>query len=185
MGFWKREDELERELRARRPEPRRELIDEIASRIVGERRRGAGRGARLGVALALTAGMLAALGAFGSLGYAANGVSHAVTAAVHAVVPAKPTKPSTAVSSAAAQYRVPVCLQGHTLLVDSHAESSIESEAGATPGNCAGGSFKPSGKLIFACFKGENVKITQVSADTAKERARLRALGITIGFCKA
>ena len=60
MGFWRRQDDLDRELRAQRPQPRRELVDGIANRIVGERRRGAGRLARLGVAVALTAGMLAA-----------------------------------------------------------------------------------------------------------------------------
>ncbi|MGH3000504.1 MAG: hypothetical protein ACRDNM_14495, partial [Gaiellaceae bacterium] len=92
MGLWRRQDDLERELRAQRPEPRRELVDGIASRIVGERRRGTGRKARLGVAVALTAGMLGALGAFGGLGYAANGVTHAVDAAVHVITPAKPVK---------------------------------------------------------------------------------------------
>ena len=75
MRFLKREDDLERELRARRPEPPRELVNEIARMISTERRHGASRGARLGVAVALTAGMLAALGAFGGLSYAANGVS--------------------------------------------------------------------------------------------------------------
>ncbi|MDE3189495.1 MAG: hypothetical protein KGL94_01605, partial [Acidobacteriota bacterium] len=67
MGFWRRQDDLERELRAHRPEPRRELVDEIARMVVGERRRAGGRAARLGVAAALTAGMLGVLGAFGGL----------------------------------------------------------------------------------------------------------------------
>jgi hypothetical protein len=186
MGFWKREDDLERELRARRPEPRRELVEGIASRIVGERRRGAGRGARLGLAVALTAGMLAALGAFGSLGYAANGVSRAVTAAVHAVVPAKPVKliPAPAVSSAMAQYKVALCFHGHTINVDSHAVDALHAAGATGPPGCNGGAFSPNAKLVVACFKGHNVSITKASADTKQEQARLRVLGIKLGFCK-
>ena len=192
MGFWKREDDLERELRAQRPEPRRELVDEIASRIVGERRRGAGRKTRLGLAVALTAGMLGVLGAFGGLSYAANGVTHAVTAAVHVVTPAKPVKliPAGSESSAMAQYKVALCFHGHTLDVDSHAVGALEKN-GATAGACQGSSFKPNEKLVIACFKGHNIDIAKssVTAKTNKAKhakiVKLHKLGIKLGFCKA
>lgn len=191
MGFWRRQDDLERELRAHRPEPRRELVDGIARMVAGERRRGAGRTARLGVAAALTAGMLGALGAFGGLSYAANGVTNAVTAAVHIVAPVKPVKliPAGSQSSAMAQYKVSLCFRGHTIDVDSHATGALEG-AGATPGPCSGGSFKPNEKLIVACFKGHNIDIAKISVTgkTLKVRraklAKLHKVGIKLGFCK-
>lgn len=183
MRFFRGQDDLERELRAHRPEPRRELVDGIVSRIVGERRSGAGRKARFGVAVALTAAMLAALGAFGGLSYAANGVTHAVDAAVHVVVPTKVAVPTISESSAMAQYKVAMCLHGHTINVDSHAANGM-AHAGAKPGACAGGSFKPNEKLVIACFKGTNVDLAKASADTKKEIAKLKKLGIKLGFCK-
>jgi len=184
MGFLKRQDDLERELRAQRPEPRRELVDGIASKIVDERRQGASRGARLGVAVALSAGMLAALGAFGGLSYAANGVTHAVTAAVHAVVPAQSAAPSISYSSAMAQYKVTLCFHGHTLSVDSHAQGALESH-GATPGPCSGGAFQPATKLVVACLDGHNISIAKSATKTQKAQAKLKKLGIKPGFCKA
>jgi hypothetical protein len=184
MGFLRGKDELERELRAQRPEPRRELVDGIASRIVGDRRRRSGRRLRLGVAVALSAGMLGVLGAFGGLSYAANGVTHAVSSAVHAVVPAQASAPSVSYSSAMAQYKVAMCFHGHTLSVDSHAQGALES-AGATPGACSGGAFKPATKLEVACFKGHNVTITKSSVTTKAKLAKLKTLGIKPGFCKA
>jgi hypothetical protein len=183
MRFFRGQDDLERELRAHRPEPRRELVDGIVSRIVGERRSGAGRKARFGVAVALTAAMLAALGAFGGLSYAANGVTHAVDAAVHVVLPTKVAVPTISESSAMAQYKVAMCLHGHTIDVDSHAANGM-AHAGATPGACSGGSFKPNEKLVIACFKGTNVDLAKTSADTKKEIAKLKSLGIKLGFCK-
>lgn len=183
MGSFRRQDDLERKLRAQRPEPRRELLDGIASRIVGESRRRSDRPLRLGVAVALSAAMLGALGAFGGLSYAANGVSHAVTAAAHVVVPAK-IVPASSESSAMAQYKVAMCLHGHTINVDSHAANGM-AHAGATPGPCSGGAFKPNEKLVVACFKGTNVSIAKAATDTKKEAGKLKKLGITLGFCKA
>ena len=183
MGFLRRQDELERELRAQRPAARRELVEGIASRIVGERRRGAGRSARLGVAVALSAGMLGALGAFGGLSYAANGVSHAVDAAVHAVVPTKSAAPSISYSSAMAQYKVAMCFHGHTLSVDSHAQGALES-AGATPGACSGGAFHPAEKLVVVCLDGHNISIAKAATKTKADLAKLKKLGIKPGFCK-
>jgi hypothetical protein len=184
MGLFRREDGLERELRAKRPEPRRELLDGITSRIVGERRRRSDRPLRLGVALVLSVGMLGALGAFGGLGYAANGVSHAVASAVHVVVPTTAATPNKADTSAMAQYTVTMCFHGHTLNVDSHAQHALEA-AGATPGACNGGAFKPASKTVVACFKGNNVSIAKSSAKSKAQKAALKALGITLGRCKA
>lgn len=184
MGFGRRQNDLEHELRAQRPQPRRELVDGIASKVVGERRRGASRPARLGVAVALTAGMLAALGAFGGLSYAADGVTHAVDVAVHVVVPTKAAAvPTISESSAMAQYKVAMCFHGHTLNVDSHAVNALQ-RAGAKPGACSGGSFKPNEKLVVACFKGKNVSIAAVEAKTTAQKKKLKNLGLTLGYCK-
>lgn len=182
MGFFRRQDDLERKLRAQRPEPRRDLLDGIASRIVGESRRRSDRPLRLGVAVALSAAMLGALGAFGGLSYAANGVTHAVTAAAHVVVPEK-VVPSISESSAMAQYKVAMCLHGHTINVDSHAANGM-AHAGATPGACNGGAFKPNETLVVACFKGTNVDIAKNSAKTKQQVGKLKGLGIKLGFCK-
>lgn len=184
MRFFGRQDGLERELRARRPEPRRELLDGIAGKIVGEHRGRSDRPLRLGVAVALSVGMLGALGAFGGLSYAANGVSHAVASAVHVVVPNKAVTPSKADSSAMAQYKVTMCFHGHTLSVDSHAQSALEA-AGATPGACSGGAFKPATATVAACFKGHNVSIAKSSVKTKAQKSKLKKLGITPGSCNA
>src|SRR5437762_3151069 len=120
-GFWNRRDDLERELRATRPQPPPELLDALETRIHESGYRRPQRALRVGVAGALTAGMLAALAGFGGLGYAATGVSHAVKSAVHVVTPAHKAGPTGALSSATAQYKVQMCLHGHTISVDSHA----------------------------------------------------------------
>ena len=75
-GFWNRKDELEARLKASRPEPPPELVDRLVTRIEGQpiHRR---RGMRIAVAAGLTAGALAAFGAFGGLSYAAKAVSSA------------------------------------------------------------------------------------------------------------
>ena len=67
------EDSLDRRLRAMRPEPRQSLVEEIERTVrgpVGARR----RVPRFGFAVALTAALVAALGATGGMGYAASGM---------------------------------------------------------------------------------------------------------------
>jgi hypothetical protein len=177
MGIWRQHDDIERKLRTQRPEPRREFVDEIASGMVRERRRG-DRPVRLGVAVALSVGMLAVLGAFGGLSYAANGVTHAVSSAVRAVVPTRAAAPNSAVSSAMAQYKVSMCFHRHTLSVDSHAVNALKA-AGATLGACGGGAFKPATKLTTMCFKGSNITVAR------SEVAKLKKLHFKAGFCKA
>jgi hypothetical protein len=177
MGFWRREDDLGRELRAQRPEPRRELVDGIARKIAGERRRSDPK-LRLGVAVGLSAAMLAALGAFGGLSYAATGVSHAVSSAVHAVVPTQASAPGVSFSSAMAQYKVALCFHGHTISVDSHAVNALLA-AGAKRGACGGGSFKPAAKSTTTmCFKGQNVTVAKSDVKA------LAKLGFKRGRCK-
>ena len=82
-----------------------------------------------------------------------------------------------------AQYKVALCFHGHTLNVDSHAVHALEAN-GATAGACSGGSFKPSQKLVVACFKGHNVDVAQTSAKTNAQKSALTKLGITLGYCK-
>ncbi len=100
-GFWKREDRLERELRAQRPEPSAEFMRALEGKVDGKAYRRPARPMRLGLAAALTIGMLVALASFGGLGYAATGVSHAVKAATHVVAPQHKAAP--VVKRAAAQ----------------------------------------------------------------------------------
>jgi hypothetical protein len=82
--LWRREDtapDLGDELRAFRPQPRSEFVRALTSRIekptVAQQYGGP---IRLGFAGGLTAALLAALGSFGGLGYAATGTQNEVNA---------------------------------------------------------------------------------------------------------
>jgi len=178
MNFWKRDDALERELRALRREPRPEFLDAVVNRIHGDRYRRPTRSLRLGLVGALSAGMLAALAAFGGLGYAASGVSRAVESAVHVVSPAKTATPNSALSSASAQYIVAMCLRGHTIFVDNHAIKGIL-RAGGKLGSCSGAAA-PAGskKLVFVCFQGQSIKVEKRSVPT------MIKVGAKKGKCK-
>ena len=180
-GFWKREDKLERELRAQRPEPRAEFMQSIESRVNGKAYRRPTGSLRLGLAAALTVGMLVALASFGGLSYAATGVSHAVQAATHIVAPAHqaaPTVKSAPLSSAQAQYLVAMCFHRHTIYVDSHAARVLRA-LGATLGPCSGGRRTPPAVTTVICVKGTNVRVTLVNA-----RALIKSHKATKGFCK-
>jgi hypothetical protein len=82
MRSWRknRETGLEAELRANRPEPSRELVHQLEMRVRhdGRARRGS---FRVAFVVAMIVGMLTALSAFGGLGYAATGATHAVAQA--------------------------------------------------------------------------------------------------------
>ena len=82
MRSWRRNKEtgLEAELRASRPEPSRELVHQLEARVRQDGRQARGS-FRLAFVSAIAVGMLAALGSFGGLGYAANGVGHAAAKA--------------------------------------------------------------------------------------------------------
>ncbi len=82
MGsFWKgaNGDDLERRLRADRPEPRSEFLASIADRA-RERRRVTFRGTRGVLAGGLTSALLVALAITGGLSYAAQSVSNGASA---------------------------------------------------------------------------------------------------------
>ena len=90
-SFFKRgkDSELERELRRNRPQPRDEFVQMLSNRVERESRlRRSLRSRIAGVAVA-SAVMLAAVGAFGGIGYAANGVKDVVNVAKSVVVAAK------------------------------------------------------------------------------------------------
>jgi hypothetical protein len=82
-GFFRERHEgldLERELRATRPEPRSEFVHTLEDRVRADRRRARG-GFRVAFVGALTACMLFALASVGGLGYAGSAVGDvAVTA---------------------------------------------------------------------------------------------------------
>jgi hypothetical protein len=163
-GFLRGEDDLEHELRANRPEPRRELVDGIAAMVGRQSRRGSGRRARAGVAVAISVALLAALGAVGQLSYAANGVTRAVSSAVHVIAPAKAhIVPASALSSAQAQYFVAVCFLGQTMNVSS-AEVDAFVSNGAADHACKGGAFAPGQKQAWECVNGTNVRVLKSQA---------------------
>jgi hypothetical protein len=180
-SFWKREDRLERELRAQRPEPSAEFMRAIEDKVDGKAYRRSGRPMRLGLAAALTVAMLTALAAFGGLGYAATGVAHAVKAATHVVAPqhaAAPVIKAQPLSSARAQYLVAMCFHNHTIYVDSHAAPVLQ-RLGATLGPCRGGRRTPPAATTVICVKGTNVRVTVANA-----AALIKAKKATKGFCK-
>jgi hypothetical protein len=77
-GFWKREDELEAELRASRPEPPSRLVDGLVARVEAKGRRPRSRlSGRIALAGVMTAAAIAVFGAFGGLSYAAKSVASA------------------------------------------------------------------------------------------------------------
>ena len=180
MKIWRNGDRLERELRSQRPEPRDELVRSIEGRI-GESRRKTYRPFRLGLAAALTVGILAALASFGGLSYAATSVSHAVNAATHVVAPQHPAAPvlkKQPLSSAQAQYLVAMCFLRHTIYVDSHAVRILLA-LGAKLGPCKGGRRTPPAATTVVCVKGTNVRVTLVNA-----RALIKSGRAKKGFCK-
>jgi hypothetical protein len=112
MGFWnKRETDLERELRARRPKPSDEFVRSLSRLVEPTRRSRRVALPKVALVAAVTAMLAASLGVAGAFGYAAdsfhafgNGVSHLVrtpTPAVHLVKPSGSTtaKPAPIVRS--------------------------------------------------------------------------------------
>src|SRR5580765_2394929 len=83
------ERDLDKRLRAERPEPSSDLVSSIVSRFESRSERSR-RGLRVGFAGALTAAALGALAAVGGVSYAATQASHAYSS-VKQIVVAKPT----------------------------------------------------------------------------------------------
>jgi hypothetical protein len=77
-NFWnRRQVDLERELRARRPRPRAEFVEALAAEV-RSRPAGGSRVGRIGLAFAMSGLILVVLASFGGIGYASSAVSHAV-----------------------------------------------------------------------------------------------------------
>jgi hypothetical protein len=94
---------FEEKVRREAPEPRAEFLQGLASEV--RERHGRRRAPlRLGLAAAVTGGLLIALASVGGLGYAASGTSHAVHAVTHLVTPSK-VQPTIQQNPASDQYR--------------------------------------------------------------------------------
>jgi hypothetical protein len=105
-SFWKRHDDgLEGELRHNRPKPRDEFVASVAERV--RPRRKSHRGARVGVAVALSIAMLAAMAPIGAASYAGSAAVDLVSAAAHAFAPTTKSSASKGTSPASAQYKKP------------------------------------------------------------------------------
>jgi hypothetical protein len=94
----RRDKDIERLLRANRPQPRDDFVRDVARRTVAAPRR---PHLRFALAGALSAAMLIALGAVGGLGYAASSVTHAAKLATRLVTPAKTSRTAGPVSISA------------------------------------------------------------------------------------
>lgn len=158
-GFWKRQDELERQLRRERPAPPARLVDALLQRIEGTRAQRE-RSFRLGLAAAVSVAMLIALAAFGGLGYAASSVQHAVRAAVQVVTPTqKQASDQPQLNSAAAQYgkKAVVCVvtpngKQHTIEISQNAVPNyLRTHPQAFLGSC--GAFRPQGAKPNVCIR--------------------------------
>ncbi len=131
-------DSLETELRRNRPEPREDFVRQLEARIAADRtpapsRRGAGR--RLGLAVALTAALLAVAAVMGGVSYAASSVSHAAHA-VAVVFKFTPHEVGSISSAAADQYgKVTLCHNGHEITVAQQAVPAHLAQ-GDTIGKC-------------------------------------------------
>lgn len=115
---------------------------------------------RLGLAAAVSVGMLVTLAALGGLGYAASSVQHAVRAAVQVVGPSTPQRADQPqLSSAAAQYgnKVDVCAvtpngKQHTISISENAVASyLAHHPQAYLGPCS--AFRPRGAKPNVCLR--------------------------------
>jgi hypothetical protein len=147
--IWRRRDDrsgLSRELRASRPEPRREFVQALEQRVHAAQHRPSARRLRLGFAGALTAALLTSLAAFGGLGYASSTVVHVASAAKQLVKPQGEKAPAD-FNAAAAQYgkKVSVCAvtpngKQHTIRISKNAVASyLATHPKAYLGPCTAG----------------------------------------------
>jgi hypothetical protein len=160
--FFNRADDLERELRRNRPEPRTEFLASMVERV-GRERRSTTQRMRFGFAGALTAMIVVSLGAFGGLSYAASAVQSVAHVASKIVTPSKPhvTKQ---LSSAGAQYpkKEVICHfdgqgRGHTITISDSAFPAHRAH-GDHLGECKKGEFKPNSKAAKAAAKKKAAK---------------------------
>jgi hypothetical protein len=103
-SFWKRHDDgLEGELRHNRPEPRDDFVASVTERV--RPRRKSYRGARVGIAVALSITMIAVMAPIGAAGSAGTAAINLVSAASHVLTPTAKSSASKATSPASAQYK--------------------------------------------------------------------------------
>jgi len=157
--FWNRQDELERRL-SNRPAPPPRLVDTVLRQFgtaTPSRQRSS---FRLGLAAAVSVGMLVALSALGGLGYAASSVQHAVRAAVQVVGPSTPQRADQpTLNAAAAQYgqKVTICHvtpngKQHTVSISQSAAASfLAHHPKDYLGPC--GAFRPRGAKPNVCIR--------------------------------
>jgi hypothetical protein len=157
--FWNRQDELERRL-SNRPAPPSRLVDTVLRQIGTAAPARQRSSFRLGLAAAVSVGMLVALAAFGGFGYAASSVQHAVRAAVQVVGPSTPQRADQpTLNSAAAQYgnKVTICHvtpngKQHTVSISQNAVASfLAHHPKDYLGSCGG--FRPRGAKPNVCVR--------------------------------
>jgi hypothetical protein len=101
-NFWKREqDPVESALRAGRPEPRDELLAQLADRVAASRP--TRRWSRVAFAGAMTVLMLGTFASFGGIGYAASSAQEAAKSITRIAKPAKQTKLAVRTTKSSAQ----------------------------------------------------------------------------------
>jgi hypothetical protein len=182
MRIWRKRDglsELARELRATRPEPRREFVRALAQRVDDAHARRPARALRLGLAGALTAAMLVALAAFGGMGYAASTANTVVNVATKLVKPQKPSGTSD-INAAAVQYgkKVSICTvqrngKQHTITISKNAVPHyLATHPKAYRGSC--GALRPRGAKPNVCVRLANGRTVPVYVPPSKQNAYLR-----------
>ena len=165
-NIWNRKQaNLERELRARRPRPRVEFVETLAAEM---RSRPAERSrvGRVGIAFAMSGLILVVLASFGGIGYASSAVSHAVkkpTVAKKAVNVASP-------SAAQAQY-------GGFTPPTSPPITPPKQPTGGTGGTTSGGS---SGGQASSGGQGSGTEGTSASSGTGGTSSNLPFTGLAL-----
>ena len=169
-----RSDRLERELRAQRPEPRKEVVRAIERRVGESKRRRPNGSLRLGLAGALTLAMLISIAAFGGLSYAAVGVTNAVSAATHVVAP---THKTTATHRAKARHKTAAA---HETTPARPAQTASAAQPLTTAQPLLTAQPLTSAQvqyLVTMCFQKHTIRVSSSAVRV------LRALGAKLGAC--
>ena len=98
MGFRKRETDLERELRAQRPQPREEFVRSLSKLVEPVSRPRRSALPKVALVAAVTAVLAASLGVTGALGSAGGSIHIFGSSIVHLISPAHPSTDTVVVS---------------------------------------------------------------------------------------